>query len=68
MGNEELEELWRSRLADAKLRLDYATSYAQRGSSDGGALRAQAEALAEYTRTLRTFTDLVMDGRVPKVA
>ena len=79
MGNEELEQHWRSRLADAKLRLDFATNYLNEvrqdfeikdPSPDGQfscerAIRAQNVALAEYTRILRTFTDLVIDGKIP---
>ena len=64
MGNEELEQRWRSRLDDAKLRLDYATSYGN-GRDDGWARKAHETALAEYTRVLRIFTELVVDGKTP---
>ena len=64
MGNQEIEQLWRRRLDDAKLRLDYATSYAK-GRDDGWARRAHETALAEYIRVLRIFTDLVVDGKIP---
>lgn len=67
MGSQELEQRWRSRLDDAKLRLDYATSYAN-GRDDGWARRAHGTALAEYTRVLRIFTDLVVHGKIPEAA
>ena len=67
MGNQELEQLWRNRLDDAKLRLAYATSYAN-GRDDGWARRAHETALAEYTRVLRIFTDLVVHGKIPEAA
>ena len=73
MERQEVEDLWRRRLADAKLRLDFAgecVNEAQRDdiSPDGArerALRAQNVALAEYTRILRSFSDLVLDGKIP---
>ena len=48
---------------DAKLRLDYAS-----GRDDGWARRAHETALAEYTRVLRIFTDLVVHGKIPEAA
>ena len=79
MERRKLEELWRGRLADARLRLDFATSYVNEvqqdfaldePSPDGQlayerAVRAQNAALAEYNRVLRTFSDLVIDGKIP---
>ena len=77
---EELEQLWRSRVKDAQLRLDFARNYlaeVQRDfppgdvpSPDGSfalqkALRAENFALAEYHRVLRMFTDLVLHGTIP---
>ena len=64
MGNQELEQLWRTRLDDVQLRLDYATSYAN-GRDDRWARKAHETALAEYTRVLRIFTDLVVHGKIP---
>jgi hypothetical protein len=75
---QQIEELWRRRLADAKLRLDFARQYlneVQRDQRDGtvpaadgnfayrNALRAENYALAEYSRILRTFTHLVVGGK-----
>ena len=79
MERQESEELWRNRLASAKLRLDFARNYlneVQRDfpiddtSPDGQyafrrALRAENVALAEFHRLLRIYTDLVMDGKIP---
>jgi len=76
----EIEKLWRGRLQDAKLRLDFARSYLkevqrdfQSGeipSADGSyahqkALRAEIAALAEYQRVLRVVTDLLVNGIIP---
>ena len=80
MERHELEELWRRRLASAKLRLDFARNYLNEvqtdfpiddGSPDGQyayqrAIRAENGALAEYHRALRIYTDLVMDGKLPE--
>ena len=65
MERRELEGLWRSRLDDAKLHLDYATSY-MKVRDDGWARKAHEVALAKFNRVLLTFTDLVMDGKLPK--
>ena len=76
---EELERLWRSRLAEAKLRLDFARNYVNEvrqdfpiddTSPDGHyalqrALRAENVALVEFHRILRVYTGLVMDGKMP---
>lgn len=76
-----IEQLWRSRLQDAKLRLDFARQYlreVQRDRSDGAvppadgnfafekALRAENYALAEYRRILREFANLVLEGTIPE--
>jgi hypothetical protein len=75
-----LEELWRLRLQDAKLRLDFARHYAkevQRDFPRGGtvspdgqfahqkAFRAENFALAHYRRVLGIYTDLVVGGQIP---
>ena len=79
MGREERERLWRGRLADAHLRLDFARHFLQEmerefplhdTSPDGQfayqrALCAEKVAEAEWRRILHIFTDLVMEGKVP---
>ena len=76
-----LEALWRSRLCDARLRLDFARNYfkeIQRDFTDGGisapleryaldkALRAERAALREYGRILTILNDLTIHGKIPK--
>ena len=78
-----LEELWRSRLNDAKLRLDFARNYVadvQRDHPSGDipesdyhfadqkALRSENLALEEYNRVLRIYPDLVVNGTIPEEA
>ena len=73
-------ELWRKRLDDAKLRVDFARQYKKEverdfpvGSiptADGNfafhrALRAENVALAEYNRVLRIYGHLILHGEVP---
>lgn len=79
MKREELEDLWRTRVAEAKLRFDTARNrtnaivrdFPLEGTSSDGlyayrvALRAEGDALAEYNRVLRIYTDLVHDGVIP---
>lgn len=75
---QQLEERWRARLKDAKLRLDFAHQYTkevERDFNDGTvpipdgsyayrkALRAESYALAEYQRVLRVYT--VVSGKIP---
>ncbi len=75
-----LEALWRQRVNDAKLRLDFASNYVkeiQRDFSSGElpapdghfayqqALRAESFALGEYRRVLAIFTGLVTHGKEP---
>ncbi len=77
---EELEDRWRKRVTDAKLRLDFARNYVKevqrdlpRGdvpAPDGDyayrkALHVENSALAEYKRVLRIFTDLMINGKIP---
>jgi hypothetical protein len=74
-----LEDLWRTKLEEAQKKyLDATARYRQllvasaHGSSSAAdsplaqARQVQSEALAEYTRVLRAFTDLAVNGRVPK--
>ena len=80
-NREALEQLWRRRLNDAKLRLEFAKNYLKEVQRDlrlGGiptsdsnfaykkALRAETAALAEYHRTLRIVTDLFVRGNPPQ--
>lgn len=75
-----LEALWRSRLSDAKLRLDFARHYMREvqreyPASDipvpdhsfafKKALKAENYALTEYERLLRIYTALTVDGVTP---
>jgi hypothetical protein len=72
--------MWRGRLNDARLRLDFAHKYVkeverdfpsgeipenERQFSYQHGLRAESLALAEYRRILRIFTDLVTNGMIP---
>ncbi len=76
----ELEKLWRHRLEDARLRLEFARNYyreIKRDFSDGGisapverfefdkALRAETAALREYSRILAILNDLTIHGKIP---
>lgn len=76
----QLEELWRLRLSNARLRVQFARSYVKEvqrdlaegavPSADGNfsferAIRAENMALAEYNRVLRIFTDLVLRRILP---
>jgi hypothetical protein len=77
---DKLEDLWRKRLTDAKLRLDSARNDVKEVQRDlpsddipapdgrfaySRALRAESFALAEYKRVLRIFTDLTRNGKIP---
>jgi len=76
-----LEERWRQRLEDAKLRVIFARNWVNEvhrdlpspdiPAVDGNlmlqrAIRAENEALQEYNRVLRIFMDLVVDGIIPE--
>jgi hypothetical protein len=76
-----LEELWRTRLKHAVLRLEFAKNHVAEvhreilqsavpmldaNSTYQAALRAEGVALAEYERVLRIFTALVVDGKTPE--
>ncbi len=76
---QKLEEIWRSKLEEAELRYKAATNeYGKllEKTPDGllqqpnGALvrarQAQTEALVEYNRVLRVFTDLIVSGKQPE--
>jgi hypothetical protein len=80
LDREELEDRWRKRVTDAKLRLDLARNYVKEvqrdlprddiPAPDGDyayrkALHAENSALAEYKRVLRIFTDLTVNGKIP---
>lgn len=75
-----LEELWRVRVTDAKLRLEFAREYVlelqKEMKADGipapdghfayqQALRSEMNALAEFRRVLQVFRDLTMEGKIP---
>lgn len=75
-----LEALWKARLRDVRLRMDFCRQYASEAQrdawargipSEGGsyryrlALRQERMALAEYRHVLRVYTDLVLRGTVP---
>lgn len=77
----EVEDRWRTRLAEAKRNHDRAVvqfrlaaeEYRTREipASDGNlslhqAISAESSARREYIRILRVFTDLVVQGRIPK--
>lgn len=76
---EALEELWRQRVKDAKLRVDFARIYreeiardfpAKERNADGHfahqrALTAENLALEEYDRILRIYTNLIVNGILP---
>jgi hypothetical protein len=79
-SRQQLEDEWRQRALDAKLRLQLARDYVrevqrdlQRGSvpaADGNfaqqhALRAENLALRHYRDVLRTLADLVVRGKIP---
>lgn len=75
-----LEDLWRARLANVRLRFDLARNHTNEihrdrrsgalPSPDGSLVYQQAVgeetmALAEYRRVLRVFTSLVLRGEIP---
>ena len=75
-----LEELWRGRLNEARLRVELARNFMREiqqdfkngtmPQPDGNvafqrAVRAENSALAEYSRVLRVFHDLTVNGKIP---
>jgi hypothetical protein len=74
-----LEDSWRLRLEETKARYHKATERYRRllqeqpdgtphdpGSALALARQAESEALAEYSRLLRAFADLTVNGKVPE--
>src|SRR5579864_6085788 len=79
LDRRQLEDLWRSKLDQIQLRYKAATEEYRRllgetpagmpPASDGPLFRArqaESEALAEYARVLRVFTELTMNGTRPE--
>jgi hypothetical protein len=81
MHQQEVEELWRGRLAEAKARYETAVERFrttaedfrthQTPTPDGGfgvhlAIAAESSARKEYMRVLRVFTDLLLNGKIPE--
>ena len=73
----DLEERFRRRLRDARLRIDFCEACVQKVEADAGlflpsdngyvyrrALRAESYALREFTRLLRIYSVLVLSGKV----
>jgi len=75
-----LEELWRDRLNEARLRVELARNFLREIQQDfkNGTMpqpdgdfafqragRAENSALAEYSRVLRVFHDLTVKGKIP---
>ncbi len=78
-GRQQLEDLWRSKLEQAQLRYKAATEKYRKLLGEAPrdvppapdsplalARHAESEALAEYTRALRVFTELTIHGRRPE--
>jgi CheY-like chemotaxis protein len=78
-ARQELEDLWRTKVEDARGRYAAATEEYRKlldGTPEGvppnpdspvaRARQAQSEALAEYSRVLRVFTELTVHGRRPE--
>jgi F0F1-type ATP synthase membrane subunit b/b' len=61
---EDLEEAWRQRVEDARERYLEAVSQTER-AAEKEAHRIKGEAKALYLGELRTFSDLVLNGRIP---
>jgi hypothetical protein len=79
--NQRISDLWRGRLLDARKIYEQAATKTKMAGTDFrawtlptpdgganlvGALRAESIARAEYIRTLRIFTDLVISGQGPE--
>jgi hypothetical protein len=77
---EDLAHLWKARVENVKLHLDFATQYLKEvgedhrsgripsTSSDAreNAIRAYLEAVAEYVNISRIYRDLVLRGKIPE--
>jgi hypothetical protein len=78
---QDVEEIWRRRLSEAKGRYEVAVARFQTASEefrnhhttppDGGfgvhlAIAAESSARKEYMRVLRLYTDLLLHGKVPE--
>ena len=75
----ELEDVWRERLRDARLKYEQASKafratwgehFESKLTADPtiaiqGARNLESQALAEYTRVLEVFADLVVNGKLP---
>jgi hypothetical protein len=77
---QDLEDLWRLRLEETQVRYREATEQYRKvlqGQADGRALNpdaalalarhAKSQALADYMRVLRMFTELTVNGKMPEV-
>jgi hypothetical protein len=75
----ELEDFWGLKLKETHERYDVARAHYRRLLEEtpeasttildgplAQARRAEAKALAEYVRVLKTFTELTVDGRLPE--
>jgi hypothetical protein len=58
MSRTELEEQWRQRVKDAKLRLDFAVQTKQKSPADRQASREERIARAEYMKALKIYETL----------
>jgi hypothetical protein len=78
-GRQETEAFWIEKLEEANRKYQSATARYRRllqekveapSPSSGGTLeqarQAESEALSEYTRVLKIFTDLTVNGTIPK--
>jgi hypothetical protein len=76
---EDLEHLWKARVENVKIRLDFATHHLKEIGDDHrlgripptdpdareNAIRAYTEVLAEYVSVSKIYQDLVLHGKVP---
>ena len=82
-NRQQLEEEWRGRVRDARLRLQLAQNYVREVRADRvagavlpadgdyawqRALHAESLALQHYRDVLKIFTDLVVSGKIPEQA
>ena len=79
MTRQELEDEWRRRLTDSRLRLQLAQNYVREVHADRRALpapdgdyawrralRMESLALKHYRNVLKIFTDFVVRGKIPE--